>query len=351
MFAAVQQPVSAPASNESRVCECCGDCYTPRNRRGRPSRYCSAYCRGRKRYACHPRVCSQCGVTFTGSHAERYCSPSCKGLSRTRSCARCGSVFERKRDGQAYCSLRCAAALASPNRNVGRIASRRCKHCGVEFKPKLSVNGTFCSRACSFRFMAARKAVRLAAKEWVHWYYATCRICGQRFKKAQQKQSVCQSTACQEQKRRQDNERNAQVLRERAQLEHEAKATERQCPECRYLFVPAYGTHRRRFCSLQCCARHYRRIARSRRRARVRRTQVEAVNPILVFERDEWRCYLCGVKTPSRLRGTLQPTAPELDHIVPLARNGPHTYQNVACACRKCNIEKGDAIVGQVRIF
>ena len=75
--------------------------------------------------------------------------------------------------------------------------------------------------------------------------------------------------------------------------------------------------------------------------------EYERVDPIKVFERDGWRCHMCGCKTPASLRGKMVDRAPELDHIVPLAVRGAHTYANTACSCRKCNGLKGATIKGQ----
>lgn len=69
-----------------------------------------------------------------------------------------------------------------------------------------------------------------------------------------------------------------------------------------------------------------------------------------VFIRDRWRCQLCGARTPQKLQGLNTPKSPELDHIVPLSRGGGHTWDNVQCACRSCNIRKAATIRGQLRI-
>lgn len=61
-----------------------------------------------------------------------------------------------------------------------------------------------------------------------------------------------------------------------------------------------------------------------------------------VFQRDMWTCQMCGCATPKDLQGTNEPNAPELDHIVPISRGGPHTWDNVQCSCRKCNGYKGN---------
>lgn len=40
--------------------------------------------------------------------------------------------------------------------------------------------------------------------------------------------------------------------------------------------------------------------------------------------------------------------APELEHIIPIAMGGTHTWDNVACACRLCNQAKGARDFGQL---
>lgn len=88
------------------------------------------------------------------------------------------------------------------------------------------------------------------------------------------------------------------------------------------------------------------RIGNMVRRARTKGRTADRVDPIRVFERDGWRCNYCKRATPRELRGTLNPIAPELDHFVPLAMAGDHTYDNVVCACRQCNQEKGSQSPG-----
>lgn len=87
------------------------------------------------------------------------------------------------------------------------------------------------------------------------------------------------------------------------------------------------------------------------KRARKRTATVESVNPLEVFERDKWRCHLCGVKTDKKLRGKHEALSPELDHIIPLSEGGEHSYRNTACSCRSCNSRKGAKPKGQMRLF
>ncbi len=122
---------------------------------------------------------------------------------------------------------------------------------------------------------------------------------------------------------------------------------ERKCKGCGTPFTPVYGDKRRDYCSPECRRRTFVRIGKATRRAREKAARIESVDPMKVFARDKWRCHLCGVSTPKRLRGTLDDRAPELDHVVPLAAGGAHSYANTACACRACNIKKGATPKGQ----
>ena len=88
-----------------------------------------------------------------------------------------------------------------------------------------------------------------------------------------------------------------------------------------------------------------------RRRARRFGAYYETVKALTIFERDKWTCQICKIKTPKSHRGKKLATSPELDHIIPLARGGPHTHDNLQCLCRKCNGSKSDKTMGQLGLF
>jgi len=78
----------------------------------------------------------------------------------------------------------------------------------------------------------------------------------------------------------------------------------------------------------------------------------EPVDVLAVLGRDGWRCQICGIATPRRLRGTIRPNAPELDHRTPIKLGGGHTYENCQCACRSCNAAKAARSPrGQINLF
>jgi len=79
------------------------------------------------------------------------------------------------------------------------------------------------------------------------------------------------------------------------------------------------------------------------RRGRRRGAYIEGVSRTFVYERDGGRCHICGKKVPEK--------GWHLDHIIPLARGGEHSYRNVAVACPRCNLAKGVKGGSQLRLL
>jgi 5-methylcytosine-specific restriction endonuclease McrA len=52
-----------------------------------------------------------------------------------------------------------------------------------------------------------------------------------------------------------------------------------------------------------------------------------------LFARDQNRCQYCAKKFPT--------SELSLDHVVPRSRGGKSTWENIVCACVKCNVKKG----------
>ena len=92
---------------------------------------------------------------------------------------------------------------------------------------------------------------------------------------------------------------------------------------------------------------------RLRRKALERGATVsQKFHPFEVFDRDGWKCQICGIKTPKELRGSYKPNAPELDHIIPISKGGQHTMTNSQTSCRSCNGAKSNKDSrGQMGLF
>ena len=67
------------------------------------------------------------------------------------------------------------------------------------------------------------------------------------------------------------------------------------------------------------------------------------IDHLTVFERDEWICNICHKLIDRTLRGDNWWRA-TLDHIIPLCKGGTHTWDNVAAAHWKCNMDKSDRL-------
>ena len=52
--------------------------------------------------------------------------------------------------------------------------------------------------------------------------------------------------------------------------------------------------------------------------------------------RDGSRCQYCGRDADS------------IDHVVPRSRGGTHAWDNVVAACRRCNLAKGNRLLGEI---
>lgn len=135
----------------------------------------------------------------------------------------------------------------------------------------------------------------------------------------------------------------------------------RLCPCCGCAWSALVRLGKRTCCPTEQCEVQYRRDQKKAQRRRYGKNHVQRAKKagveyqhfdvLKVFERDGWRCKLCGKRTPRSLRGQLVDDAPELDHIVPLGAGGPHLMTNCQCSCRACNSVKGARPQGQTLLF
>lgn len=245
-------------------------------------------------------------------------------FSRMRTCLLCGMMFQPSSTTQQCCSRSCAGKLDSLARGEGvKGAPSTCRHCGVSYQPKASNRTSYCSRACAFADKAAKpKSPKVNPTK-------QCAGCG----------TATTTRYCSD-----DCRKSVARMKSRQYSETKHDAAERQCKGCGCAFTPAYGSKLRTFCSKHCQVAYSRRIAKAQRRARYRSLPYESVDPMAVFERDAWRCHICGGEVPRDLRGLPVDLAPELDHIIPLAKGGHHVWDNLGLAHRKCNLEKSDKV-------
>lgn len=254
--------------------------------------------------------------TFVSGKCAKWCSRTCRLRHREErrrvpsSCIDCGAhhlAYKRKgkiSDRCPYCNTQKAARIHSEVCAIRRIARwkpkvpkvpkvqknsrrtilwRQCDSCGVAFGYSKGQNRRFCSRTC----------------------VASC-------------------------------------LRTVNKI-----PDSRSCVVCNVEFSPLPAFYQMKCCS-EDCREIYRRCERStsKRKRRMKRRglgdlQRHYINAAHVFRRDAWKCKACGCDTPKELRGTYDDNAPELDHVVPVARGGADVPENLQCLCRLCNSLKG----------
>lgn len=283
----------------------------------------------------------------------KYCSEKCQRVFGSRpnsgtiykTCPVCKSEFGPMLPGEAkrktYCCRACSNVQSSIDQGGdGKLKTkmRNCLWCDAEFKRKKKKNhsATYCSHGCYYDH---RAHVRFELE-------AIIRIGANVRSAARYKAMIKKEIQIRERilKKEIDSIKKIQRLVAKG-------GRVRLCQRCSSKFIiKSSGT---RFggkltrCN-QCAddhAKEAKRAERSRRKALLRGAdRGDLIDPVDVLKAFKWKCYICGVSTPKKLRGSYEDNAPEVDHIIPLSKGGGHVLSNLACACRKCNIEKSDII-------
>jgi hypothetical protein len=221
--------------------------------------------------------------------------------------------------------------IRSPDRDRNAGPVRECVICGSQFRRPARTrrdSGKACSRECGFtlRWRNAAAGRRLTEERKVYRRWA---------RQAERRARVVKLVDAEPRKACKD-----------CGVEYIPRPYQHRCDECRDARAPVLRERSRK----SPAYRRAKRMSKARRRAVERGIEAERFDPLEIFARDGWRCHICGIATPKRLRGTCDARAPELDHIQPLAAGGKHTRINTACSCRKCNGTKGAKPLGQLRL-
>lgn len=268
---------------------------------------------------CRIAVCNECGKEFTPRCPKGPAPKTCYAC-RSRVCLYCGITFDRQpkhdaaKDAGLYCTKAhyFAAVKAGTQRFRGflrgldwQLASwfeewdaqrpqlSKCRYCGAQ-----AYGNVYCSDVCSSR--------------WHHFSKkpSECVECGKSLAGLMyQSRSMC--AKC----------RNRRKRRLKKELRKKYNFLRKVRNRCKHYGV-AYDP---------------------------------AVKARLVFERDGFRCQICGAACLERFRlvgDAPHLLSPTVDHIVPLSwRRLGHTWDNVQCACWQCNVRKNNKFAGQTRLL
>lgn len=218
-------------------------------------------------------------------------------IPEQRTCKQCGDEFTATRQVKIYCTKKCSREAAEKYGNcagcgkkLGDRNARHCHSCGQ--RKRYGWTGgkelvVFIPAVEAPLPCAARAAIRT-------WVAAYCRICGQSFVSS-------------------------------GGLDWASLSCNEKCDQ-------QWQAEKKRY---------YRSRYQVARRARIKTTQVEHIYRGRIYARDEHSCYLCGEQLNMDAQAP-EPKAPTIDHVVPLARGGSHTYDNLRAACFECNSRKSD---------
>lgn len=189
--------------------------------------------------------------------------------------------------------------------------SASCPVCGVEFDPIVPVSTggsrrkTYCTRKCSGRARQQRA------------YYS------EKGRKAYQAYRDAGKFAANSRRSRASRRSTRSVV----------------CVYCGVSFEHI-GSHSRVTCGSPECRRSADRDAVNVRLAKKRKVTIESFTALSIFERDQWKCGLCGQRVDQDLKYP-DPLSVSLDHIVPISQDGDHSRANTQCAHLQCNLRKG----------
>lgn len=262
----------------------------------------------------YTRVCSYCRSDFVRTakgQPTKYCSIDCKGKAEA----------ERRRARE---------ATSPPRSYVNKIRKKTtftCTHCLVVVARHVGTRdaGRFCSKACAGADRTAkanekRESSRVVAN-LVRREVSALQTINKNISSRIRSCSTC------------------------------GKSHVRRSPFYRYCSWACSASARmaaKQASRLSASYRSGKRKYKAKMRAVRRGAHADNIDPIKVFERDKWRCHLCGVRTLKSKRGTCDDRAPELEHMISISAGGAHTWGNVACSCRKCNGKKGAESMGQI---
>lgn len=228
-----------------------------------------------------------------------------------RKCIACDREFAPKRMGSRVCGKLCREwiRLEGP-RQVARAGGFECSLCMSPFFAR-HLGTRYCSERCR-GFAQSR--------------FYVCDCCGvvfvSRFK------ADCCGLSCS------------------AKMTHERRPCTRSCLVCGVDFS-AKADPRNVYCSRACLERRRNKARRAYlnhwnrvRSGKIAEAPVK-IDPVSVFARDNWTCWLCHSPV-SRTAAAPHPRSATVDHVVPVSKGGSNDAGNLRCAHWSCNVTRNN---------
>lgn len=281
-------------------------------------------------------ICKGCGREFTPTHGNnKYCSVQCRdkhsgrityNRGTTGTCKECGRPFKKIYGSEQFCSIDCRKIATYRKKQADRqaqkqpIAPRNCLYCGKEFTPKRS-DTKYCCHECADKHRTQQKYCGgLTGEE------------RERVKREHQRLNQMKAV-------------EAWKAKANAKPKPAPKYYTGTCAVCGKTFTtrnPAQKT-----CSKQCGKK----LQYARKQSRIPKEQIidKDITLEALYRRDSGVCYLCGGlcdwADKDKEKNTVGAKYPSIDHIIPIARGGLHSWGNVRLAHFKCNVMKSDSLI------
>lgn len=197
-----------------------------------------------------------------------------------------------------------------------------------------------CSRCGNIRRLSADRAFRNGE------HYA-CKHCTQ----VEKEKRAAEASASKAYKKRIEKLQRS-IEKEIKNFSEKLEAEYRECADCGLLFYSLTAKKRCQECGEKARAISKRKDNAKRevkRRAKLSAAMVDKdINLVDLFKKSNGVCYLCGSPCDTEDRREVNGTIicgdmyPSIDHVIPLARGGKHSWSNVRLAHRICNSLKSD---------
>ena len=201
--------------------------------------------------------------------------------------------------------------------------TKLCIGCGEEFKPSRygSRNQKYCSDHCRY---LGNKGIRYIVKR-----LKKCRYCNTTYITKDENKEFCSGTC-----RKKEKRFNEMV--------------ERGPKSCLYCGNSFYSPTKH-YCSDECKCKAARVKDELRKSERLKRARSNGrfdadIDIYKLIERDGEYCYLCGDGVHFNNHYN-DPKYPTIEHVMPIARGGTHSWDNVKVACRECNTRKSTTLI------
>jgi hypothetical protein len=346
------------------------------------------------RYKTEKRICVICGGEFDAAMqaGRKTCSETCRKrlylnrpLTMMKRCEVCGHEFLTPHYGRKYCSEECRRVKSKQySRRTKRkqyivhkqkpvVLPLNCVWCGIGFIPdRQHPNQKFCSEKHRNQFHHKKQRAIRTQKEREDREKIACGICGNMFVPTKDHHRYC-TDKCSAKAYKAGKKREYKARAEKAK-----QKTEGVRKICQYCGV-AYSSGGSKYCcddhrfaawwgyerpnktpklcewcgkefetsrpnQTCCCSEHGKKVSNQRRRATLKRVIHSHYSRWDVFERDNFICHICGhVIDMDAVAPALY--SPTIDHVIPLAKGGYDTIENVKAAHFICNSKKSDSHV------